>query len=157
MNESCCCQPTPQPQQCHIFDLHCSLCNTRSLTHWARPGMEAASSEKQLQVLNPQSHNGNSFFLFIAPLGCPYTQTAESPRSLVLLCQTISSFPHGGRPGPGGPSRRTPWLGSPEGVKQEGFRALESCWGSLGQTKSLDTGKSQVNILTVKLSGLQPN
>ena len=34
--------------------------NAESLTHWASPGMEAASSRKLSQVLNPLSHNGNS-------------------------------------------------------------------------------------------------
>ena len=39
-----------------------------------------------------------AFFLFVAPLALPYTRTTESPRSLILLSQTISSFPHGGGP-----------------------------------------------------------
>ena len=39
-----------------------------------------------------------TFFLFVAPLALPYIQTTESPRSLVLLSQTISSFPHGEGP-----------------------------------------------------------
>ena len=34
--------------------------NTRSLTHWARPGIEPASSWRQHGVLNLLSHNGNS-------------------------------------------------------------------------------------------------
>ena len=47
----------------------CNLCrslrqhqigNTRSLTHWARPGIEPASSGTLHQVLNPLSHNRNA-------------------------------------------------------------------------------------------------
>ena len=34
--------------------------NTWSLTHWARPGIEPESSQRQCHVLNPLSHNGNS-------------------------------------------------------------------------------------------------
>ena len=35
-------EPTPQPQQCQIWAA--SWGNTRSLTHWERPGIEPASS-----------------------------------------------------------------------------------------------------------------
>ena len=42
-------QPTPAA---------CS--NARSLTHWARPGVESTSSERQCWLLNPLSQNGNS-------------------------------------------------------------------------------------------------
>ena len=34
--------------------------NSGSLTHWARPGIEPTSSQRQHQVLNPLSHSGNS-------------------------------------------------------------------------------------------------
>ena len=74
-------RPTPQLQQCQIWALSetcttaCS--NTRSLTHWARPGIKATSSQRQHWVLYPLSHNGNSykrvfcifFFFFWAKIG----------------------------------------------------------------------------------------
>ena len=40
-------------------------CRTGSLTHWVRPGIELASSERQHRVLNPLSHNENAFFLIL--------------------------------------------------------------------------------------------
>ena len=36
------------------------ICNARSLTHWARPGIEPASSRTLCQVPNPLSHNRNT-------------------------------------------------------------------------------------------------
>ena len=36
--------------------------NTRSLTHWVRPGIESASSQRQRQVLNHLNLKGNSIF-----------------------------------------------------------------------------------------------
>ena len=39
--------------------------NTESLTHWVRPGIEPASSQRYRQILNPLSHNGNSLILFL--------------------------------------------------------------------------------------------
>ena len=38
--------------------------NTRSLTHWVRPGIEPASSQRQCQVLNLLRHNGNVVYSF---------------------------------------------------------------------------------------------
>ena len=59
------CQPIPQPQQCRIHTTSVTYTithgNTRSLTHWARPGIEPVSSwmlvgfitaEPQQQLLN---------------------------------------------------------------------------------------------------------
>ena len=48
LNQSYSCQPTPQPQQ-HRLRATSATCttahsNTGSLTHWARPGIEPASS-----------------------------------------------------------------------------------------------------------------
>ena len=47
-NESCSCRPTPQPQQCRIQAVTATHTtahgNTRSLTHWARPGIEPITS-----------------------------------------------------------------------------------------------------------------
>ena len=49
----------------NICNLHCSLRQCQSLTHWARPGTEYVSSWIWYQVLNPLSHNGNSSFHFL--------------------------------------------------------------------------------------------
>ena len=58
---------TATPDPSCICNLSCSLtyppaCGnaTRSLTHWARPRIEPAPSQRLCQVLNPLSHNGNS-------------------------------------------------------------------------------------------------
>ena len=42
------------------------ICNasttaSQSLSHWAIPGMEPTSPQRLHQVLNPLSHNGNSY------------------------------------------------------------------------------------------------
>ena len=58
-------RPIPQPKKDHIratsatYTTACS--NAGSLTHWARPGVEPASSQRQHQVLNLLSLSGNSF------------------------------------------------------------------------------------------------
>ena len=53
----------PQTQQCQIWAP--SVTYIRSLTHWAKPGIEPASSWTLCWVLNPLSHNRNSHsFLF---------------------------------------------------------------------------------------------
>ena len=69
-NRSYSCWPTPQPQQHQIQAESVTYAtahgNTGSLTHWAKPGVEPASSQRQCWVLNPMSHNRNSrskFFL----------------------------------------------------------------------------------------------
>ena len=58
---------TPQQHQIQAatvtYGTACS--NTRSLTHWVRPRMEPAASQRQCQVLNPLSHNGNTYFTLI--------------------------------------------------------------------------------------------
>ena len=65
-------RPMPQPRQHWIqatFSAYSAACsNPESLTHWTRPGSKPASSWRQCQILNPLSHNGNSwnfFFSFI--------------------------------------------------------------------------------------------
>ena len=62
-NRSYSCQSTPQPQKCRIraASATCTAAhgNAGSLTHWARPGIEPASSWI-LVGLFPLSHNGNS-------------------------------------------------------------------------------------------------
>ena len=54
--------PTPQPRQHWIGATsvtHPTVCgNTRSLTHWARPGIKPTSSQRQCQVPNSLSHIG---------------------------------------------------------------------------------------------------
>ena len=68
-------QSNPQLQQHWIWVTSATYAiahsNTRSLTHWARPGIQPASSWTLCQALNPLNHNGNAngynfFFLFLA-------------------------------------------------------------------------------------------
>ena len=81
-----------------------------------------------------------TFLLFVFPLGCPHTQTTTSPRSLVLLSQTISSFPRrGGLALEAPPEEHRGWEAL-QGWSREGIQVLGSCWVSLGQTRSLGTG-----------------
>ena len=49
---------TPDPSSSATCAAACG--NTGSSTHWARPGMESASSPTPCQVLNLPSHSGNS-------------------------------------------------------------------------------------------------
>ena len=54
---------TSQPWQCQIQTVSATYAaahNTGSLTHWARSGMEPATSLTLCQVLNLLSHSGNS-------------------------------------------------------------------------------------------------
>ena len=51
------------PDLSRICDLCCTCGNAGSLTHWERPGIELASSQRQCRVLNMLSHNRNSQFL----------------------------------------------------------------------------------------------
>ena len=63
-----------------------------SLTHWARPGIEPASSWRQCGVLSPLSHNGNSFFF-------PLNQAnkyesfgwSRSPRMQYFCCCSVKN------------------------------------------------------------------
>ena len=61
-NQSCSCRPISQPHGIWATSVtYTAACgNTRSLTHWARPGIEPASLQTLCQVLNPLSHNRNS-------------------------------------------------------------------------------------------------
>ena len=62
------CQPTPQPRQHQIraaSATYVAACGSvGSLTHWARPRIEHASSQTPCQVLNASSQNGNSHWHF---------------------------------------------------------------------------------------------
>ena len=57
-------RPTPQPWQHQIQATsvaYAAACgNAESLTHWARPEIEPASSQRQCRFLNVPSHSGNS-------------------------------------------------------------------------------------------------
>ena len=59
------CRPTRHPQQRRIRAASATYTtahgNATSLTHWARPGIEPASSQQQCWVLNLLSHNRNSW------------------------------------------------------------------------------------------------
>ena len=53
-----------------------------SLTHWVRPGIEPASSQILCRVLNPLSHNRNSWFcIFFVPSFLPFFTIAMACRS----------------------------------------------------------------------------
>ena len=60
-NQSYSCQPTPQPQPHQIWAASATYTtahgNARSLTHWARPGIEPTSSQIRGQAHNLLSHN----------------------------------------------------------------------------------------------------
>ena len=64
-------KPAPQPQQHQIqapsANYAAAYGNTGSLTHWVRPGIEPASSQRQHQVLHPLSTMGaeTPFFFFM--------------------------------------------------------------------------------------------
>ena len=62
---NCNCQPMPQPQQHQIWSASATRttarCSTGSLAHWERPGFKTVSSRTLYRVLNPLSHNGNSW------------------------------------------------------------------------------------------------
>ena len=74
---SCICNSNPgyklhlqqQPWIWAASETTCSCNNSRSLTHWARPGIKPASSQRQYWVLNLLSHNrnyqSNKYFLAI--------------------------------------------------------------------------------------------
>ena len=61
-------QPTPQLEQCQIwatsvtYTAACS--NTRSLTHWGRPGIQPTSSWTLCKLLNLLSHTGTPVYSF---------------------------------------------------------------------------------------------
>ena len=55
-------RPQPQPQQLTYAAV---WSNARSLTHWARPGIEQASSWTLCWVLNSLNHNRNSGGIFL--------------------------------------------------------------------------------------------
>ena len=61
-------RPMPQSQQHQIQAVSVinatAYGNTRSLTHWARLGIELTTSQRLHQVLNSLSHKGNSWFTF---------------------------------------------------------------------------------------------
>ena len=44
LDQSYSCRPIPEPQQCQATTYTTAHSNTRSLTHWARPGIESPSS-----------------------------------------------------------------------------------------------------------------
>ena len=58
--------PTPQPWQYQIWAASMTTAaygNTRSLTHWVRPGIEPTSSQIRCWLFNLLSHNCNSHVL----------------------------------------------------------------------------------------------
>lgn len=90
-------QPSPQPQGCQIpaTSATCAAAcgNTGSLTHWAMPGIEPASSWTLCLVLSSLSHNSNSqnFFLRLSnTLLCGWSICGLSyPNSGRLSCFSL--------------------------------------------------------------------
>ena len=68
-NQSCSWRPMPQPWQHRIpapsVTYAAAYGNTRSLAHWARPGIEPTSSCRQWRILNLLNHNGNALISYI--------------------------------------------------------------------------------------------
>ena len=62
------CRPTPQPQQCRIWVTSATYTtaqgNDRSLTLWARPGIEPASSWILVGFFNHWTMTGTPIFIF---------------------------------------------------------------------------------------------
>ena len=66
-NQTYSCWPTQQPQKCHIRTMSVTYTtaqgNTRSLSHWGRPGIEPETS--WFLDSFPLHHNGNSSHSFL--------------------------------------------------------------------------------------------
>ena len=75
-NLSCSCRPTPQPQQCQIqaASATCTTAhrNAGSLTHWARPEIEPASSWMLVGFLNPWAMTGTTDLILFNGLRVKY-------------------------------------------------------------------------------------
>ena len=83
---SCSCQPTPQPQQRQIRATSATYTtaqgNARSLTHWARPGIEPAPSWFLVRFINHWTRTGTpGNWLFLFPL---YGQENQGKSSHML-------------------------------------------------------------------------
>ena len=72
-NWSYSCRPTPEPQQHGIRDMSVTYTtahgNTKSLTHWVRPGDWTQVLMDASQVRQVLSHDGNSYLYFHFSLG----------------------------------------------------------------------------------------
>ena len=67
--------------------LHAETCgHTGSLTHWARPGIEPASSRTLCWVLNPLSQKGNSEHTSFLTEGTLYSDFIAFPHGHPLFC-----------------------------------------------------------------------
>ena len=68
--------------------------NTWSLTHWARPGIQPTSSQRQHQVFNPLSHNGSSLVESLIPVAwqCEYSFTIKCSSSLTPALGSEGGF-----------------------------------------------------------------
>ena len=116
MNQSCSCQPIPQPQQHRIratSATYAAACgNAGSLAHWARPGSELASSWRQHQVFNQLSHSGNFRFQ-----KCLFLN--------ILLVRTLARLSTWGF-----------WLLSPRQQPTVSTSTFHGAWTSPNQTRS---------------------
>ena len=88
-------RPIPQPWQHWIWAMsvtYTAACsNARSLTHWARAGIQPSSSYTLCWVLNPLSHNRHSrsssllFIVFLIVLFISVSLAVMSPLSFLRL------------------------------------------------------------------------
>ena len=95
-NRSCSCWPTPQTQQYGIqaASVTCIIAhgNVRSLTHWARPGVEPMSSWILIKFVTPEPwRNRHGFFLNPKILYAVGT-TWDSPDIYSYFCFQFSFF-----------------------------------------------------------------
>ena len=94
-------QSNPQLQQHWIWVTSATYAiahsNTRSLTHWARPGIQPASSWTLCQALNPLNHNGNAngynFFFFFWLLRGIWSSRARGQIWGAVATYTAAVFP----------------------------------------------------------------
>ena len=89
--------PTPQTWL-HRIQSTCATCatacsNTRSLTHWTKPGIEPSSSQRQYEVLNLLSHYRNSLTVILISISLMISDVEHLFMSLLTICRS-SSFPY---------------------------------------------------------------
>ena len=96
------CQTTPQPQQHQIWAASVTYTtaygNARSLTHWARPGIEPASSWFLVRFVNPCAMTGTPWGAHLIPSPAQWVQDPTLPQ-----LRRKSYLPLGSDPSPGAP------------------------------------------------------
>ena len=90
-------RPMLQPQQYWIWAVSVTYAagcsNAKSLTHWARPGVEPTFSQRKDQVSNLLSHNGNScLFVWFRLLTDWMRQSCITEANLLYLVQWSNAY-----------------------------------------------------------------